>query len=305
MKAFSLLIFIYFGFSQCMFSQQEIRIFTEPDTFKKGLHIIAEKTKPGTFTCIVTFKQMVGYRCAEGTDNFTTSVSLMGNQQIGTITQMENATNFMLNYSYTFYRGKNISKVDSLYPYLLPKTAGSSIKTSGTYFIGDLLGKSNHDFYSMGFQYNLGDTICATRAGIVCEATNDAETRKENELFSTKTRNNIFLEHADGTIARYNILSSIKLLIQPGDKVIPGQPLAFFDKAEKDYTMLYDVFYLNLKSKNASETNYFTVKPRFVFSADNIDLATAHSIYTDIIHPSELITRELSNREIKKLGLKH
>jgi hypothetical protein len=69
--------------------------------------------------------------------------------------------------------------------------------------------------------------------------------------------------------------------------------------------MLYDVFYLNLKSKNASETNYFTVKPRFVFSADNIDLATAHSIYTDIIHPSELITRELSNREIKKLGLKH
>lgn len=286
-------------------AQQQIRIYTEPDTFKKGLRLMAEKTQPGTYTCTVTFTNIIGYRCAEGSDNFTTSVSMMGNQQIGTITQMENATNFMLSYGYTVYQGKSISKVDSLYPYLLPKTVGSSIKTSGTYFIGDLFGKSNNEFYSMGFQYVLGDTICATRAGIVCEATDHAEARKENEVFSTKTRNNIYLEHADGTIARYNILNAIKLLVQIGDKVIPGQPLAIFDKKEKDYTMLYDVFYLNLKSKTTSETKYFTVKPRFVFTSNNIDLASAYSVYTDIIHPSELITKELSNREIKKLGLKH
>lgn len=306
MKALGVIfMFIFCGLSLHSLAQQDIRVYTEADNFKKGYKLMAEKNKPGTYTCTITFNQLLGYDCSEGNNSFSTSISLMGHSQIGSLTQIQNATNFMLNYGYTYSRGKSLSKVDSLYPYLLPKTAGSSIRTSGTYFIGDLFGKNNNEFYAMGFQYALGDTICATRAGIICEANDDAETRKENELFNTKTRNNIFLEHADGTLARYNILSSIHLLVQVGDKVIPGQPLAVFNKAEKDYTMLYDVFYLNLKSKSASGNNYFTVKPRFVFESDHVDLASVHSLYSNILHPSELITKELSNREIKKLGLKH
>ena len=303
MKAFWVML-IFGGFTLHSLAQQDIRVYTEPDSFKKGYKIMVEKNKPGTYTCTITFNQLLGYDCSEGNNSFSTSISLMGHSQIGNLTQVQNATNFMLNYGYTYSRGKNLSKVDSLYPYLLPKTAGSSIRTSGTYFIGDLFGKSNNEFYAMGFQYAMGDTICATRAGIVCEATDNAEARKENELYNTKTRNNIFLEHADGTMARYNILSAIQLLVQVGDKVIPGQPLAVFNKSEKDYTMLFDVFYLNLKNKSASGNNYFMVKPRFVFANDNIDLATVHSVYSNIVHPSELITKELSNREIKKLGLK-
>lgn len=306
MKAFGVIfIIIICGLTVQSIAQQDIRVYTETDTFKKGYKIMAEKNKPGTYTCTITFNQLLGYDCPEGNNSFSTSISLMGNSQIGSLSQIPNATNFMLNYGYTYSRGKSLSKVDSLYPYLLPKTVGSSIRTSGTYFIGDLFGKSNNEFYAMGFQYALGDTICATRAGIICEATDNAESRKENEIYNTKTRNNILLEHADGTMARYNILSAIQLLVQVGDKVIPGQPLAVFNKTEKDYTMLFDVFYLNLKNKSASGNNYFTVKPRFVFASDNIDLASVHSLYTNIKHPSELITKELSNREIKKLGLKH
>jgi hypothetical protein len=137
------------------------------------------------------------------------------------------------------------------------------------------------------------------------EAFDKAEARNKDEVYNSKTRNYIYVEHNDGTISRYSILSSIKLLVQVGDKVIPGQPLAVFDKQEHDYTMLFDVFYLNLKATSTTGTNYFTARPRFVFESSKIDLASPFTVYPDVIHPIEIVTKELSNKEIKKLGLKH
>lgn len=306
MKAYYVCLFVFCGLSLTSFSQSDLRVYSEPDNFKKNsLRLMAEKKKPGSFTCTVTFMQLIGYRCSEGGDNFTVTVSGSDLQQIATLTPIENATSYALSYNYHTYRGRSISKLDSLYPYLLPRTPGRSIKTSGTYFIGELFGKSNSEFYAMGFQYQLGDTICATRAGIVYDASENAEQSKENELFNNKSRNNIFIEHNDGTIARYQVQSPIKLLIHVGDKVIPGQPLAVFDKEDKTYLVIFNLSYLNIKSKSAAGTNYFTTRPRFILSENKIELANAFTNYPEVIHPNDIIIKELSNREIKKLGLKH
>jgi hypothetical protein len=298
-------LFFFCISSLAALSQQDIRVFSEPDNFKKGYRIMAEKTKPGTYTCTVTFKQLVGYNCSEGSTEFTATITNYGAQQIALITPIENASSFSLNYSYSYTRGKNISKLDSLFPHLLPIQVGKNMQTSGVYFVGDLIGKNNANFYAMGFKYQLGDTICATRAGIVYDFFDKAEARHENELFSTKTRNSIYLEHGDGTMSKYNILSSIKVLVTLGEKVLPGQPLAVFDKPEKDYTMLLNIFYLNLKSKATNGSNYFDIRPRFVLSKDNTNLAVANTLYPLVLHPIEIITKELSNKEIKKLGLKN
>lgn len=306
MKAYYGCLLVFCGLSLTSFSQSDLRVYSEPDNFKKNsLRLMAEKKKPGSFTCTVIFMQLIGYRCSEGGDNFTVTVSGSDLQQIATLTPIENATSYALSYNYHTYRGRSISKLDSLYPYLLPRTPGKSIKTSGTYFIGDLFGKSNSEFYAMGFQYQLGDTICATRAGIVYDASENAAQRKENELFNSNSRNNIFIEHNDGTIARYNVQGSIKLIVNIGDKVIPGQPIAVFNKEDKIYSVIFDVFYLNMKSKSEAGTNYFTVRPRFLLSPDKIELANAFSNYPEVIHPNEIVIKELTNREIKKLGLKH
>jgi hypothetical protein len=306
MKAHFVCLLIFCGLYLSAFSQRDFRVYSEPDNFKKNsLRLMAEKTKPGTYTCTVTFMQLIGYRCSEGIDNFTVTVSGSDLQQIATLTPIENATSYALSYSYRINRGRSISKLDSLYPYLFPRTPGKSIKTSGTYYIGELFGKSNSEFYAMGFQYQLGDTICASRAGIIYDASQNTEQKKENEIFNSNSRNNIFIEHTDGTLARYNIQGSIKLIAQVGDKVIPGQPIAVFDKQDKIYSVIFDVFYLNMKLKSEAGTNYFTVRPRFLLSANNIDLASAFTNYPDVIHPSEIVIKELTNREIKKLGLKH
>ncbi|MEI8074463.1 MAG: hypothetical protein WCH78_06915 [Bacteroidota bacterium] len=306
MRAQLVCLFILCGLSFSAFSQRDFRVYTEADNFKKNtIRLMLEKNKPGTYTCTITFKQLMGYRCSEGDNNFSVTVNGSNLQQIASLTPIENAGSYSISYSYSFQKGRSITKLDSLYPYLLPSSPGKSIKTSGTYYIGELFGKSSSDFYAMGFQYHLGDTICATRAGLVYEASDNAEHGKENEIYNSNSRNNIFIEHIDGTLARYNVQGSIKLIVQVGDKVIPGQPIAVFDKQDKIYSVIFDVFYLNMKLKSEAGTNYFTARPRFLLSENNIDLASAFTNYPDVIHPNEIVIKELTNREIKKLGLKH
>lgn len=303
MKIRVLYLLLFFVFSLNTSSQSGIRVYSAPENFKNGIRLMVEKTKPGNYTCEVTFKQLVGYYCSEGAESFQVTVSNFGTQQIALLTPIENASSFAVNYSYAYLPGKSISKPDSLYPYLLPTHPGKSIQTSGVQFVGDFIGKTNTNFYSMGFKYQLGDTICAARGGIVYETFDKAEIRKENEIFSTKTRNNIYIEHNDGTLCQYNILSPIKMLIMPGDKVIPGQALAVFDKADKDYTLLLSVQYLNIKYKMSTGSNYINLRPRFLLSPNNVNLASPFTNYPMVVHPTNIITKELSNKEIKKLGL--
>ncbi len=305
MKTHLIGLLILCGISFTANSQRAVRVYSEQDNFKKGSYrIMAELTKHGSYTVSLTFQQLTGLTCSEGIGNIISTLNGLGIQQIATLNPIGNISPHFT-YSYTSWVGKSINKLDSLYPYLLPGTTSTSIKTSGVYFLGDLIGKGYGEFYAMGFLYNLGDTICATRGGLVYDVFDKAEPRKEGEVFSTKTRNLISIEHNDGTLARYNILSEIKMLVQIGDKVIPGQPLAVFEKQGPDYTMIFDLYYLNLRETGKGATNYFTTRPRFVLGSNEIALASAYTQYAPIIHPIEIITKELSNREIKKLGLKH
>jgi hypothetical protein len=303
MKNCILQLLFFFVLSLSAYSQAAIRVYSTPDNFKNGIRLMVEKTKPGNYTCEVTFKQLVGYNCSEGAESFIATVSNFGTQQIALLTPIENASSVAINYSYAYLPGKSISKPDSLYPYLLPSHPGKSIQTSGVQYVGDFIGKTNNNFYSIGFKYQLGDTICAARGGIVYEIFDKAEIRKENEFFSTKTRNSINIEHNDGTLCQYNILSPIKMLVMPGDKVIPGQALAIFDKTDKDYTLLLSVQYLNIKYKMSTGSNYVVLRPRFLLSPNNINLANPFTNYSKVVHPSDIITKEMSSKEIKKLGL--
>jgi hypothetical protein len=69
--------------------------------------------------------------------------------------------------------------------------------------------------------------------------------------------------------------------------------------------MLFSVTYLNLKKQSSSGSYYFTVRPRFVISSDITGLAKPFIVYPSVIHPIEIITKEMSKKEIKQLGIKH
>jgi len=293
----------FFSFWVTVSAQQDIKLHTEPDTFKKGYRIMAEKNKPASYTVQVTFQNLTGYTSSEGGDNFTATLTGIGTQQIASVTQIQNAPSYSFNYSYKSYLGKNLYKPDSLFTYLLPAMPGNKILITGVRSLGEFVGKGEADFYAIGFKYRIGDTICAARGGMVFETFDQAQPRSKTQIFNSSTFNRVRIEHNDGTLATYNIMSPLKLLVQVGDKVIPGQPLAVFSAEDFDYKMLFDVKYLNLKSTDRDGNHYPSIQTRFYLDDGHSDMLIPQLSYK-AIHPYEIITKELSSREIKKLGLK-
>lgn len=195
-----------------------------------------------------------------------------------------------------------MSKADTLFPYLMPVKAGNPVPTSGSYHIGDVVGKKSNNYYAIGFSYPLDDTVLAARAGTIIY-TSLAETEKgEQELFNSKSRASIQIEHEDGTLARYNFIHPIKVLIESGDFVIPGQPIAVFSGGLNSNTLLFSVSYLDMKFKDDNGSHYKTVRPKFYTESKQAELLIPGKTYTST-HTYEIITKELSNKQKKKLGL--
>lgn len=278
---------------------QEVRVYTESDG-KGGVRLMAEKKRPGSVTIEVNFSELSGYRLSGSNPLIQTVNSLVSN--IGTLSREATGFNFNYRYSYKTYTGKNMSKADTLYPYLMPVKHGNPVLTSGSYHIGEVVGKKSNNYYAIGFSFPIDDTVFATRAGTIIATTMAETERGDQELYNEKARGNINIEHEDGTVARYNFIHPVKALVEPGDFVIPGQPLAVFSGNKNTNTLLFSVSYLDLKYTDDLGSHYKTVRPMFYIDAGQTDLLLPGKNYTSI-HPYEIITKELSSKQKKKLGL--
>jgi hypothetical protein len=50
-------------------------------------------------------------------------------------------------------------------------------------------------------------------------------------------------------------------------------------------------------------SNYIILRPRFLLSPNNVNLASPFTTYPMVVHPTNIITKEMSSKEIKRLGL--
>jgi len=283
----------------CTLLAQDPRVYTESDG-KGGVRLMAEKKKPGTVTIEVNFSELTGYRLSGSNPLVQTVNGTVSN--IGNLTRESNGFSFNYRYTYKTYPGKNMSKADTLFPYLMPVKAGNNAITSGSYYIGEVVGKKSNNYYAIGFNFPVDDTVFATRAGTITTATNAEAERGDHELYNAKARGNINIEHEDGTLARYNFIHPINLLVEPGDFVIPGQPIAVFSGSQNSNTLLFSVSYLDLKFTDDNGSHYKAVRPRFYIDANQTDVLLPGKNYISL-HPYEIITKELSSKQKKKLGL--
>lgn len=137
-------------------------------------------------------------------------------------------------------------KADTLFPYLMPVKASNPVITSGSYYIGEIAGKKSSNYYAIGFNFLVDDTVFATRACTITVASGAETERGDHELYNVKARGNIGIEHEEGLLAKYNFIHPIKTLIEPGDFVVPGQAIAVYSGSQNSNTLLFSVSYLDL-----------------------------------------------------------
>ena len=256
------------------------------------------------YTVKVNFKILLGFT-SNVSNPYITNVGV-GRSQITKLIRDKNANSILLQYGFSYYAGIAFRKTPISYiHYVLPITPGKTTKVTKVESISDLLGqKSENQFYAQGFTYSLGDTICATRAGNVYNINDQLKQGEGRDTIFSDSRNKIHIQHKDGTLGYYTILSPIKSLVQNGEFVIPGQPIAVFNKSANKYTMFFSVYYLDEEKVRAdAPKDVYNALPVSYYLNENA-LSTKlieNQKYDSRITPA-IISEELNKREKKKYG---
>lgn len=120
---------------------------------------------------------------------------------------------------------KGVSKDDTSYVYALPYKPGKKYRVIQGYF-----SRFTHkERAALDFNMKKGDTITAAREGVVVRVKEDGTRGGLNKKYRSHG-NNIVIRHADGSRAGYWHLQPNGALINMGDTVRKGQPIALSGK---------------------------------------------------------------------------
>ena len=175
-----------------------------------------------------------------------------GSSQICKLTPDKSASMRGLGYNYTYFAGSAFRKPPTNFPhYILPISNGKTTKAISTIDLSAVLNEKIDNLKTgQGFYFEKGDTICASRAGQVFNINDQVKQGEGKETLYASERNQIQIQHSDGTIALYTMLAPIKCLVENGDRVVPGQPIAVFNFTSARYTLLLSINYLDESKLN-------------------------------------------------------
>lgn len=302
-----LLIFILASLVSSKMQAQSSIITIENENNSDGsISLYANNLANCKYTVKLSFNSLSGFNNMAGLNPLITYINV-GKTQIIKLTPDKNASSRSLNYSYTYFPGISFRRAPNNYAhYILPITPGKTTLVTKVESLNTVLGqKQEANFFAQGFTYNLGDTICATRSGVVYNINDQLKQGEGGSTIFTDSRNKIYIQHKDGTLGFYTILSPINCLVQNGDFVTPGQPIAIFNKAAEKYILLFSTHYLDegkIRVENAKD--YYIALPTYYYLNENALTTTlAENQKYECIQSLPIIAEELSKKEKKKLGI--
>lgn len=275
------------GFSQVKVETQDV-----------GNDVIfnATSNEYGTYTLVLTLTT-TGYKSPLGT-RAVIGLSQGYNSSIYRL-EREEGQSASYRYNYRFYKGKYHAKPVKEYPYLLPAKAGTDLRISKLTNLNHTIGKTdkrNDSILGLVFNYKDVDTIYAIRSGYVTKIEGRERDRIKSEqggqvIYDKPSRSKIEIEHKDGTMVRYICLTAGKSLLEPGDRVIAGQPIAVFIQEEKRPSLGIGFSYLDRDFK------YKTIIPQFYTSEGlkNLEFNKQYQSATT----KDIIEKELTKKEKK------
>lgn len=281
-----------------------------------SISITADSRAYGQYTVKFIFTSLSGYTVNGSIWNdIATATVEFGQREILRLTPVKSAmTNYMYGYYYIYFPGVPLRRMpDSSFQYLLPAKQGKQLRIFQVFSLAERFDLKQKDGYiGTGFEYKLGDTICASRAGVVYECSDEVKEGESRNTFFKRGRNNIAIQHKDYTMSDYDITAPIHLLVSLGDFVYPSQPLAVFNKESERYALMLSTYYVDEKKVMADRSNsasllssYLSFLPTHFYIGENNSsgLVQVNKEYF-VQHPLSIITAEMSKKEKRKLGYK-
>ncbi|NVJ45592.1 MAG: hypothetical protein HWE07_00650 [Cytophagia bacterium] len=206
-------------------------------------------------------------------------------------------------YVYAYWKGVANPKIEEV-AYTLPFSASLKARVKEIGSLSEFLNQdTDDDYYSIGFSLVDGDTILASRKGVI-EAIEDQKQTENLGYTFTRDRNYIRIRHDDGTIANYWNFKNSSSLVDVGTEVLPGTPLAIAAQTGEtgDALLMLSFFYLVVEPSDFTDykewDSYKYFQPKFA-QEGGADILKDGSTYSGFIN-DELVTQEMSRRQKKK-----
>ncbi|MFC3416013.1 peptidoglycan DD-metalloendopeptidase family protein [Algoriphagus hitonicola] len=291
MKPFFSLVLILF----CLNSFAQIQVESERD--KDGNVIItASNTSSVPHTLQFDFSNLQNLSPVGGGSPI--GIANPGISRVATL-KRENSSQ-VTNYSfrYTYIKGNIFAKRKKEPIYLIPVSAGTEVRGVSMTHIQNRLrpDQKNNDHVGVAFYLPKEVTIVAPRKGYISDMKMDY-TAGKNDLDFSRSENFIEIYHEDGTLTQLKVLKANSQLVKIGQEVFPGDPIA--TSAGENYQNGRHVRVICTRViKNGEgkiQSEIFPVS--YVLGEDFSTLV--EPIETTVLHTDEVITMEMSKRELK------
>lgn len=225
-----------------------------------------------------------------------------GLSQIFRLTPVRKNEDIRFNYGYSYIKGNANPKINAQFRYLLPVKEGKTTEVEEIKNLKEFLGQPTPGtWYALGFAMEEGDTVYATRGGVICRFNPPGKATTNTGTVYTSSTNSVDVFHDDGTFGRYDLFRNNGILVKAGDKINAGDPIGIIGKVYDRVFLNYSVYYLDKKliSSDGSflSAGYSSYRPKFAIAekAPGTFLASG-TTYTSIA-PVTIITQEMSKKE--------
>ncbi len=292
MNRFTLLLLFFLAIGQKL--EAQITIDTERDK-DNNVNFYANNPKEIPYSVILNFSQLQNMTTPAGGN--TTAVANPGRTKVATLrpTLAGQGTNYR--YSFSFAKGNLYakSKVDPVY--LVPVEEGVVVKAALNNPLAATVGdeSAKGSYVGVSFMFDQPTQIVAPRKGIIAEMKMDAKVEGQNLSFA-REENYIEIYHEDGTFTKLTVLKSGSEKVKVGQQVFPGDILA--ESGGENYSQGPHVRMINIRTvKDNDRLNYQPFPVFFVSDKGNLEVKQYVTFST--VHPEEVITMEMSKKELK------
>lgn len=255
----------------------------------------------GTLTVLIDFSRLENCSDTPGIHRY--EVPYSGNLpyvRVMSLRPADPARPIRFNYSsYRSFLGRIDPPVDTAFVYRAPAAAGRPVGI-GRRFSSRKDGTRREA--GLFFEMQYGDTVYAMRRGRVVRIVEDDDSEGMDSLYRLRSRH-ITVEHKDGSMARYVFRRGGHLFVGEGDDVLPSTPLGIAG-VEEGVKCGVDAFFYwyGLDALQGDLRKNGIEQRRFIPLVATTDGAVRpeRGNYTPVV-TDELLTREMSRREIRRL----
>lgn len=281
-------------------AQNDIKVTSEQE--KDGYSFYVENLSHATYSVSIRFKELTNLRRDVSTTSPNTIVATPGKYRIFSLKpdKVDECSSF--SYGYSYMRGNIRAKIDTNYVYLLPVKPEKKVEVYKITDLKSYLVKSApQQITGLGFGMTEGDTVCASRAGVVIEVKDHSASEGSDKVY-VAGENRLAIQHKDCSIAFYSLFKDNGIFVEEGDRVVAGQPIGIVggDNYILGPHLRFYVYYL----KNADQDSEPPFLSQILLPAFHLapltDAKVEFNKKYQCEHPQEYIIKEMTKSQRKK-----